>query len=130
MGYRGGGCENVWLAWDGEDQAVLGYFASKGEDLVKHRKGAIVLCHLKPHAFREGNRSGIVVDVFSIGPGESFLRTLRLPRGTHSVELLIDDAQTARPLKAFELARETDIPAVRAATGAPLTVPDGEIPRF
>ena len=29
-----------------------------------------------------------------------------------------------------ELARETDIPAVRAATGAPLTVPDGEIPRF
>ena len=108
MGYRGGGCENVWLAWDGEDQAVLGYFASKGEELVKHRKGAIVLCHLKPHAFREGNRSGIVVDAFSIGPGESFLRTLRLPRGTHSVELLIDDAQTARPLKAFELARETD----------------------
>ncbi|GAB5464265.1 hypothetical protein [Hoeflea alexandrii] len=108
MGYRGGGCENVWLAWDGEDQAVLGYFASKGEELVKHRKGAIVLCHLKPHAFREGNRSGIVVDAFSIGPGESFLRTLRLPRGTHSIELLIDDAQTARPLKAFELARETD----------------------
>jgi hypothetical protein len=108
MGYRGGGSENVWLAWDGEDQAVLGYFASKGEELVKHRKGAIVLCHLKPHAFREGNRSGIVVDAFSIGPGESFLRTLRLPRGTHSVELLIDDAQTARPLKAFELARETD----------------------
>ena len=108
MGYRGGDCENVWLAWDGEDQAILGYFPSKGEELVKHRKGAIVLCHLKPPAYREGNRSGIVVDVFSIGPGESFLRTLRLPRGTHSVELLIDDGQTAKPLKAFELARETD----------------------
>ncbi|MEM5471104.1 hypothetical protein WNZ14_05140 [Hoeflea sp. AS60] len=117
MGYRGGDCENVWLAWDGEDQAVLGYFATKGEELVKHRKGAIVLCHLKPHAFREGNRSGIVVDVFSIGPRESFLRTLRLPRGTHSVELLIDDAQTARPLKAFELASETDGLAPNARYG-------------
>lgn len=108
MGYRGGDCENIWLAWDGEDQAVLGYFCSKGEELVKHRKGAIVLCHLKPAAHREGNRSGIVVDVFAIAPGENFLRTLRLPRDTHSVELLIDDGQAARPLKAFELARETD----------------------
>ncbi|MDF1610332.1 hypothetical protein PZ897_19295 [Hoeflea sp. YIM 152468] len=108
MAYRDGGCENIWLAWDGEDQAVLGYFCSKGEELIKHRKGAIVLCHLKPAAYREGNRSGIVVDVFSIGPGENFLRTLRLPRDTHSVELLIDDGQAARPLKAFELARETD----------------------
>ena len=117
MGYRGGDCENVWLAWDGEDQAVLGYFASKGEELVKHRKGAIVLCHLKPHAFREGNRSGVVVDIFSIAPGENFLRTLRLPRGTHSVELLIDDAQTARPLKAFELVGETEGPVPNARYG-------------
>ncbi|PHR17828.1 MAG: hypothetical protein COA37_21795 [Hoeflea sp.] len=117
MGFRGGDCENVWLAWDGEDQAVLGYFASKGEELVKHRKGAIVLCHLKPHAFREGNRSGIVVDIFSISPGENFLRTLRLPRGTHSVELLIDDAQTAKPLKAFELVGETEGPVPHARYG-------------
>jgi len=108
MGYRDGDCENIWLAWDGEDQAVLGYFCSKGEELVKHRKGAIVLCHLKPAAFREGNRSGIIVDAFSIVPGESFLRTLRLPRDTHSVELLIDDAQTAKPVKAFELVGEMD----------------------
>ena len=117
MGFRGGDCENIWLAWDGEDQAVLGYFASKGEELVKHRKGAIVLCHLKPHAFREGNRSGIVVDIFSIAPGEDFLRTLRLPRGTHSVELLIDDGQTAKPLKAFELAGETEGPVPNARYG-------------
>lgn len=117
MGYRGGDCENVWLAWDGEDQAVLGYFASKGEELVKHRKGAIVLCHLKPHAFREGNRSGVVVDIFSIAPGENFLRTLRLPRGTHSVELLIDDAQTAKPLKAFELVGEAEGPVPNARYG-------------
>ncbi|WP_417410437.1 hypothetical protein [Hoeflea sp.] len=117
MGFRGGDCGNIWLAWDGEDQAVLGYFASKGEELVKHRKGAIVLCHLKPHAFREGNRSGIVVDIFSIAPGEDFLRTLRLPRGTHSVELLIDDGQTAKPLKAFELAGETEGPVPNARYG-------------
>ncbi|MGJ8569367.1 MAG: hypothetical protein ACSHXI_01555 [Hoeflea sp.] len=117
MGFRGGDCENIWLAWDGEDQAVLGYFASKGEELVKHRKGAIVLCHLKPHAFREGNRSGIVVDIFSIAPGENFLRTLRLPRGIHSVELLIDDGQTAKPLKAFELVGETEGPVPNARYG-------------
>jgi hypothetical protein len=53
MGYRGrGDSENIWLAWDGEDQAVLGiFFLSKGEELVKHRKAAIVLCHLKPSLF-------------------------------------------------------------------------------
>lgn len=117
MGFRGGDGENIWLAWDGEDQAMLGYFASKGEELVKHRKGAIVLCHLKPHAFKEGNRSGIVVDIFSIAPGEDFLRTLRLPRGTHSVELLIDDGHTARPLKAFELAGETEGPVANLRYG-------------
>jgi hypothetical protein len=108
MGYRLGGSENVWLAWDGEDQAILGYFTSKGGELVKHRKSAIVLCHVKPPAFKEGNRSGIVVDVFSISPGENFLRPLRLPRDTHTVEVLVDDTQTALPLKAFKLARDAD----------------------
>jgi hypothetical protein len=57
-------------------------FSPKGEELVKHRKGMVVLCHLKPSAFHESNRSGIVVDAFSIGPGERFVRTLRLPRDT------------------------------------------------
>lgn len=108
MGYRSGGSENVWLAWDGEDQAVLGYFTSRGEELVKHRKCATVLCHLKPAAFNEGNRSGVVIDAFSIGPGDSFIRPLRLPRDVHSIELLVEDEQSACPLKTFMLAHDAD----------------------
>lgn len=108
MGYRSGGSENIWLAWDGEDQAILGYFSSRGETLVKTRKCAAVLCHLKPAAFNEGNRSGVVIDAFSIGPGDSFLRPLKLPRDAHSIELLIEDEQSAWPLKTFKLAHDAD----------------------
>lgn len=118
MGYRGGNDSgNIWLAWDGENQAILGYFFSKGEQLVNHRKAVVVLSHLKPSAHSESNRSGIVVDVFSIGPGDSFVRALRLPRDTHSVELLIDDANSARPLKTFELIREVENLAAEARYG-------------
>lgn len=128
MGYRArSDCENIWLAWDGEDHAILGYFFSKGEELVKHRKGMVVLCHLKPSAFRESNRSGILVDSFSIGPGDGFVRTLRLPRDTHSVELLIDDADSARPLKTFELVRDVESLGPEKSYGnVVIALPDGE----
>jgi hypothetical protein len=128
MGYRAGSdSEKIWLAWDGEDQAVLGYFFSKGEELVKHRKGMVVLCHLKPSAFHESNRSGIVVDAFSIGPGDGFVRALRLPRDTHSVELLIDDANSARPLKTFELMRDVDSLGPETRYGnVVIALPEGE----
>lgn len=119
--------ENIWLTWDGEDQAVLGYFFSKGEELVKHRKGMVVLCHLKPSAFRESNRSGVVVDAFSVGPGDGFVRALRLPQDTHSVELLIDDANSARPLKTFELVRDVGSLGHEARYGnVVMALPDGE----
>jgi hypothetical protein len=108
MGYRSGGSENVWLAWDGEDQAILGYFSSRGEELVKQRKCAAVLCHLKPAAFHEGNRSGVIIDTFSISPSDSFLRPLKLPRDVHSVELLVEDEKSAWPLKTFILAQDSD----------------------
>lgn len=128
MGYRAGSdSEKIWLAWDGEDQAVLGYFFSKGEELVKHRKGMVVLCHLKPSAFHESNRSGIVVDAFFVGPGDGFVRALRLPRDTHSVELLIDDANSARPLKTFELMRDVDSLGPETRYGnVVIALPDGE----
>lgn len=108
MGYRSVGSENVWLAWDGEDQAILGYFKSKGERLVKQRKCAAILCHVKPTAFHDGNRSGIVIDSFIINPNESFIRSLRLPRDVHSIELLIEGEQSALPIKTFVLVQETE----------------------
>lgn len=108
MGFQSGGSDNVWLAWDGEDQAFLGYFSSRGEKLVKHRKCAAVLCHLKPTAFNEGNRSGVIIDAFSICPDDSFLRPLKLPREVHSIELVIEDEQSALPLKTFILAHDVD----------------------
>lgn len=108
MGFQSVGCENIWLAWDGEDQAVLGYFALRGEELVKHRKSAAVLCHLKPSAFNEGNRSGVIIDAFEINPGDNFLRTLKLPRDVHTIELLIEAEHSAQPLKTFKLVHDAD----------------------
>lgn len=106
MAYGTKGCENIWLAWDGEDQAVLGYFFSKADDLVKSPKGAVVICHGGSTARELGNRSGTIVDVFSIEPGEGFIRPFTLPHNTQAVEVLVDDVNTAHPIKAFELVRD------------------------
>jgi hypothetical protein len=129
MGYRAGSdSENIWLAWDGEDQAVSGiFFLQRAKNWSNTARAMVVLCHLKPSAFHESNRSGIVVDAFSIGPGDGFVRALRLPRDTHSVELLIDDANSARPLKTFELMRDVDSLGPETRYGnVVIALPDGD----
>jgi hypothetical protein len=81
------------LAWDGEDQAVLGYFSPKGEELVKHRKGCDRVVPSQAARFSRRQPIRHCCRCLFDRPGRGFVRALRLPRDTHSVELLIDDAQ-------------------------------------
>src|SRR5437588_844085 len=97
--------DNIWLAWDGDSRAVLGYCAQAGP--VARAAEAIVLCHPQSPAAAQRRRSGSVIDVFAILPGKDFRRPLRLPRGTHSVEILLRGQAEAVPLKTFVLLHNT-----------------------
>lgn len=96
--------DNIWLAWDGDDRAVLGYCArtggAGGESVF-----AAVLCHRSPYSDSEG-RSGELVDVFEIQPGHDFRRPLKLPASTLWLELLVQGEAEAIPLKTFVLTRD------------------------
>lgn len=94
--------DNIWLAWDGEDRAVLGYCARIGGARAAPALAA-VLCHRDPPGEAAGRRSGELVDVFEIEPGRDFRRPLKLPAGTQWLELLVRGEAEAAPLKSFVL---------------------------
>lgn len=113
--------DNMWLAWDGISQAVLGYCGQEGAAGAEFE--TVVVCHTEPLAGSGLQRQDIVTDLFRIASGRSFYRPVSLPAGTVSVEVLLshpstdDNNPSAFPVKTFYLVRQAPQSEAKKRTG-------------